>query len=102
MPCPIGLATLVPKSRQTFFPPPLVVCTRPLPPPCPCLLAQDEIDALCGERGSGGENESTVRVKNELLGQMDGVTSSSTADKLVLVLAATNRPWALDEAFRRR
>jgi katanin p60 ATPase-containing subunit A1 len=62
---------------------------------------QDEIDALCGERGSG-EHEATVRVKNELLGQMDGVTSSSTADKLVLVLAATNRPWALDEAFRRR
>jgi katanin p60 ATPase-containing subunit A1 len=43
-----------------------------------------------------------VRVKNELLGQMDGVSSTSTADKLVLVLAATNRPWALDEAFRRR
>ena len=51
------------------------------------------------------------RVKSEMLVQMDGVgsTSSAGADeegqekrKLVMVLAATNRPWDLDEALRRR
>merc|ERR1712194_279504 len=42
--------------------------------------------------------------------QMDGVTSSGPAEdgeteakpKQVMVLAATNRPWDLDEALRRR
>lgn len=47
------------------------------------------------------------RVKTELLVQMDGVAASSTSDEEespgnVIVLAATNLPWALDEAFRRR
>lgn len=67
----------------------------------PAIVFIDEIDALTGERGSG-EHEATIRVKNELLAQMDGMASTMTADKLVLVLGATNRPWALDEAFRRR
>ena len=34
---------------------------------------------------------------------MDGATSSSNEEnKFVIVLAATNRPWDLDEALRRR
>lgn len=43
------------------------------------------------------------RVKTELLVQMDGATSSANEEnKFVIVLAATNRPWDLDEALRRR
>lgn len=43
------------------------------------------------------------RVKTELLVQMDGATSSQNDEsKFVIVLAATNRPWDLDEALRRR
>ena len=53
------------------------------------------------------------RVKAEMLVQMDGVTSNSSASaneqqsdedqkKTITVLAATNRPWDLDEALRRR
>lgn len=35
--------------------------------------------------------------------QMDGATSSTNEEaKFVIVLAATNRPWDLDEALRRR
>lgn len=32
---------------------------------------------------------------------MDGL-SESTDEKVIMVLAATNHPWDLDEAFRRR
>jgi katanin p60 ATPase-containing subunit A1 len=43
-------------------------------------------------------------VKSELLVQVDGVNNSSTSEdgtrKIVMVLAATNFPWDIDEALR--
>ena len=42
-------------------------------------------------------------MKSEILTQMDGVASSNDDPaKNVIVLAATNFPWDLDEALRRR
>ena len=38
----------------------------------------------------------------ELLIQMDGITNSEDPAKVVMVLAATNFPWDIDEALRRR
>ena len=64
----------------------------------PSIIFIDEIDSMCGSR-SEGENESSRRVKTEFLVQMQGVGSKN--DK-VLVLGATNLPWALDPAIRRR
>lgn len=64
----------------------------------PSIIFIDEIDSMCGSR-SDGENESTRRVKTEFLVQMQGVGKNSQG---VLVLAATNIPWALDPAIRRR
>ena len=75
----------------------------------PTTIFIDEIDSLCSKRGESGEGDGSRRVKAEMLVQMDGVGSSSNNDgseeskrKIVTVIAATNRPWDLDDALRRR
>jgi cell division protease FtsH len=65
----------------------------------PAIVFIDEIDALGARRESGGfvgsdEREQTL---NQLLAEMDGFEESAG----VVVLAATNRPDALDPALRR-
>ncbi|KAG1707286.1 hypothetical protein DVH05_026480 [Phytophthora capsici] len=70
----------------------------------PSIIFMDEIDAIAGVRGGAQEHESSRRVKTELLVQINGVSSGDPADpgNRVMVLAATNLPWELDEAMRRR
>ncbi|KAH8414137.1 hypothetical protein KR222_008807 [Zaprionus bogoriensis] len=68
----------------------------------PSTIFIDEIDALCASRGSDSEHEASRRFKAELLIQMDGLNASLQDDKVIMVLAATNHPWDIDEAFRRR
>ena len=60
----------------------------------------DEVDSILSQRREG-EQEGTVRVKNEILVQMDGVSNADASERLLLV-GATNRPQELDEAARRR
>jgi cell division protease FtsH len=65
----------------------------------PAIVFIDEIDALGSRRDAGGmvgsdEREQTL---NQLLAEMDGFEEASG----VVVLAATNRPDALDPALRR-
>ena len=62
------------------------------------LSLRVQIDALCSTRGEG-ESEASRRIKTEFLVQMQGV---NTNDSRVLVLGATNLPYALDQAVRRR
>jgi SpoVK/Ycf46/Vps4 family AAA+-type ATPase len=64
----------------------------------PCIIFIDEVDSLCSAR-SDTESESSRRIKTEFLVQMQGVGHSN---ENVLVLGATNIPWALDSAIRRR
>jgi SpoVK/Ycf46/Vps4 family AAA+-type ATPase len=53
---------------------------------------------------ASGEHESSQRVKSELLVQVDGVNNSPTCEdghrKIVMVLAATNFSWDVDDALR--
>ena len=64
----------------------------------PSIIFIDEVDSLCGSR-SEGENDATRRIKTEFLVQMNGVGHDDTG---VLVLGATNIPWTLDPAIKRR
>ncbi len=63
----------------------------------PCVLFFDEVDALGANRTdmakSGGRH-----LINQFLSELDGVQTSNDG---VLILAATNAPWHLDNAFRR-
>ena len=77
----------------------------------PTTIFIDEVDSLCSKRGEGNEGDGSRRVKAELLVQMEGVSSNTSAGAneknkgeklLVTVMGATNRPWDLDEALRRR
>jgi len=65
----------------------------------PAIVFIDEIDALGARRGYGGfaGNDEREQTLNQLLAEMDGFEQSDS----VVVLAATNRPDALDAALRR-
>ncbi|OEH77211.1 vacuolar sorting ATPase [Cyclospora cayetanensis] len=64
----------------------------------PSIIFIDEIDSMCGSR-SESDSESSRRMKTEFLIQMQGINFDLSQ---VLVLGATNTPWALDAAIRRR
>lgn len=65
----------------------------------PSIIFIDEVDSLASNR-SDGEDASQLQIKTEFLTQMDGVRNGS--GQRVLVLGATNTPWSLDPAMRRR
>ncbi|MEM1945288.1 MAG: AAA family ATPase [Nitrososphaerota archaeon] len=65
----------------------------------PSIIFIDEVDSLTSERFMevGGE----ARVRNQLIKEMDSVLDKGRKDYLY-VIAATNKPWHLDEPFIRR
>ncbi len=68
----------------------------------PCIIFIDELDAIgksrSGSMGVVGGNDEREQTLNQLLTEMDGFAS---ADKPVIVLAATNQPEVLDAALLR-
>ena len=66
----------------------------------PCIVFIDEIDAIGQKRSSGsayGGNDEREQTLNQLLTEMDGFEGNNG----VIILAATNRPEALDPALTR-
>lgn len=64
----------------------------------PCIVFIDEIDAIGKKRdGQIGGNDEREQTLNQLLTEMDGFEGNSG----VMILAATNRPDALDSALTR-
>lgn len=80
----------------------------------PSIIFVDEIDSLLSSRSGSSEHEATRRIKTEFLIQWSDLQKAAAGSALtekekekgdasrVLVLAATNLPWAIDEAARRR
>ena len=63
----------------------------------PCVIFFDELDALCPRRGNGSDSQTSERVVNQLLTEMDGMEGR----KNVYIIAATNRPDIIDRAILR-
>jgi vacuolar protein-sorting-associated protein 4 len=63
----------------------------------PSVIFFDEVDSLASTR-SKNESETARRIKTELLVQMQGLSDKEG----IVVVAATNVPWELDPAIRRR
>jgi transitional endoplasmic reticulum ATPase len=63
----------------------------------PAVMFFDEIEALAGKRQYTREATSSKLV-SQFLSEMDGFVKNNTG---VLILAASNVPWAIDPAFRR-
>ena len=63
----------------------------------PAVLFFDEVEALAARRRFS-ENSVTSSMVSTFLNEMDGFKDNNDG---VLVLAATNTPWAVDAAFRR-
>ncbi|XP_008374258.1 uncharacterized protein [Malus domestica] len=66
----------------------------------PSVVFVDEVDSMLGRRENPGEHEAMRKMKNEFMVNWDGLRTKET--ERVLVLAATNRPFDLDEAVIRR
>ncbi|KAJ9128233.1 hypothetical protein QFC24_000525 [Naganishia onofrii] len=76
----------------------------------PCIIVLDEVDAVCPKREGGEGGEVERRVVATLLTLMDGMSEGVAAADgntaaaglaRVVVIAATNRPNAIDPALRR-
>ena len=64
------------------------------------FLSLFQVDSMLGRRENPGEHEAMRKMKNEFMVNWDGLRTKET--ERVLVLAATNRPFDLDEAVIRR
>ena len=63
----------------------------------PSVLFFDEVEALGGKRQFSRES-TTAKLVSQFLAEMDGFSQNNSG---VLILGATNAPWAVDPAFRR-
>ncbi|KAI9252671.1 P-loop containing nucleoside triphosphate hydrolase protein [Sporodiniella umbellata] len=65
----------------------------------PCVIFIDEVDSLMSKRGSDHSSKSHREIINQFMVEWDGLSSQNQG---VIVMAATNRPFDLDDAVMRR
>ncbi|KAJ8653814.1 hypothetical protein O0I10_010495 [Lichtheimia ornata] len=65
----------------------------------PCVVFIDEVDSLLGRRRSDSSSNSRREIINQFMVEWDGLSSDNQG---VMVMAATNRPFDLDDAVLRR
>ena len=63
----------------------------------PCILFFDEMDSIARARGSGQGSDTSDRVINQILSEIDGMGSGKT----LFIIGATNRPDILDPGLMR-
>lgn len=63
----------------------------------PCILFFDEMDSIARARGSGSGSDTSDRVINQILSEIDGIGSGKT----LFIIGATNRPDILDPGIMR-
>lgn len=63
----------------------------------PCILFFDEMDSIARARGRGQGSETSDRVINQILSEIDGIGSGKT----LFIIGATNRPDILDPGIMR-
>lgn len=66
----------------------------------PCVIFIDEADSLFRSRSSESNCHGDHDMLNQFLSEMDGINSRGLRN--VIVIAATNRPFDIDEAILRR
>ncbi|PHU15981.1 hypothetical protein BC332_17186 [Capsicum chinense] len=66
----------------------------------PSIIFVDEVDSMLGRRENPEKHQAVRRLKNKFMLNWDGLRTKDT--ERVLVLAATNRPFDIDEAVIRR
>ena len=66
----------------------------------PSVIFLDEIDALLESRDTASSRSSKVDILSELMSQWDGMWDVDNSH--LVVMGATNRPYALDAACLRR
>jgi vacuolar protein-sorting-associated protein 4 len=64
----------------------------------PSIIFIDEVDAICCKR-TDSDSGAKRQILTEFLKQMEGLGCDNDG---IMVLAATNTPWDIDEAMRRR
>jgi len=68
----------------------------------PCVIFIDEIDSFLNLRGQSSEHQVDNQMKAEFMALWDGLLTPGQREPRVIVLGASNQPWAIDDAILRR